>query len=70
VIPTKKTDDFTTVDDGQTQVDFPIFEGERSVANTNRLLGSFTLDNIPPAKAGIPNIVVTFDIDQNGTSLY
>jgi len=66
VIPTKKTDDFTTVEDNQAEVDFPIYEGERSVARANHLLGSFTLERIPPQKAGMPHIDVAFDIDQNG----
>merc|ERR1711959_228041 len=55
VIPTKKT-----------QVNFQIYEGERSVAKNNHLLGSFTLENIPPQKKGAPKINVSFDIDQNG----
>jgi len=66
VIPTKKTDDFTTVDDNQASVDFPIYEGERAVAKANHQLGSFILENIPPQKAGTPHIDVSFDIDQNG----
>merc|ERR1712072_1514551 len=65
-IPVKKSDDFSTVEDNQREVDFPIYEGERSVARANHLLGSFTLQNIPPQKAGIPHIKVDFDIDQNG----
>jgi|ERR1712086_674890 len=66
VIPTKKTQEYTTVQDNQAQVNFQIYEGERSVAKNNHLLGSFTLENIPPAKKNIPKIDVSFDIDQNG----
>merc|ERR1712054_77613 len=66
VIPTKKTSEYTTVADNQQQVNFQIFEGERSVAKNNHLLGSFTLENIPAAKKGTPKIDVSFDIDQNG----
>merc|ERR1711988_1698540 len=66
VIPTKKTQEYTTVQDNQAQVNFQIYEGERSVAKNNHLLGSFTLENIPAAKKGTPKIDVSFDIDQNG----
>jgi len=66
VIPTKKTQEYTTVQDNQAQVNFQIYEGERSVAKNNHLLGSFTLENIPNAKKGTPKIDVSFDIDQNG----
>merc|ERR1712178_390130 len=66
VIPTKKTQEYTTVQDNQNQVNFQIYEGERSVAKNNHLLGSFTLENIPNAKKGTPKIDVSFDIDQNG----
>jgi heat shock protein 5 len=66
VIPTKKTSEYTTVADNQQQVNFQIFEGERSVAKNNHLLGSFTLENIPAQKKGVPKIDVSFDIDQNG----
>merc|ERR1712178_418569 len=66
VIPTKKTQEYTTVQDNQAQVNFQIYEGERSVAKNNHLLGSFTLENIPAAKKGVPKIDVSFDIDQNG----
>merc|ERR1711998_303788 len=66
VIPTKKTEEYTTVQDNQAQVNFQIYEGERSVAKNNHLLGSFTLENIPAAKKGTPKIDVSFDIDQNG----
>merc|ERR1719440_2416725 len=66
VIPTKKTQENTTVQDNQAQVNFQIYEGERSMAKNNHLLGSFTLENIPGAKKGVPKIDVSFDIDQNG----
>jgi len=66
VIPTKKTQEYTTVQDNQQQVNFQVYEGERSVAKNNHLLGSFTLENIPAAKKGGPKIDVSFDIDQNG----
>merc|ERR1711924_337660 len=66
VIPTKKTQEYTTVQDNQAQVNFQIYEGERSMAKNNHLLGSFTLENIPAAKKGVPKIDVSFDIDQNG----
>jgi heat shock protein 5 len=66
VIPTKKTQEYTTVQDNQAQVNFQIYEGERSMAKNNHLLGSFTLENIPAAKKGAPKIDVSFDIDQNG----
>jgi heat shock protein 5 len=66
VIPTKKTQEYTTVQDNQQSVNFQVYEGERSVAKNNHLLGSFTLENIPAAKKGVPKIDVSFDIDQNG----
>jgi len=66
VIPTKKTQEYTTVVDNQAQVNFQIYEGERSIAKNNHLLGSFTLENIPAAKKSVPKIDVSFDIDQNG----
>merc|ERR1712205_252388 len=66
VIPTKKPQEYTTVTDNQQQVHFQVYEGERSVAKNNHLLGSFTLENIPAAKKGTPKIDVSFDIDQNG----
>merc|ERR1711907_737216 len=65
---TKKTEEYTTVQDNQAQVNFQIYEGERSVAKNNHLLGSFTLENIPAAKKGVPKIDVSFDIDQNRLS--
>jgi heat shock protein 5 len=66
VIPTKKTQEYTTVTDNQQQVHFQVYEGERSIAKNNHLLGSFTLEHIPAAKKGTPKIDVSFDIDQNG----
>merc|ERR1719253_1459264 len=66
VIPTKKTQEYTTVQDNQQSVNFQVYEGERSVAKNNHLLGSFTLENIPAAKKNVPKIDVSFDIDQNG----
>lgn len=66
VIPTKKTQEYTTVQDNQQSVNFQVYEGERSVAKNNHLLGSFTLENIPAVKKGVPKIDVSFDIDQNG----
>merc|ERR1740130_640429 len=66
VIPTKKTQEYTTVQDNQASVNFQVYEGERSVAKNNHLLGSFTLNDIPPQKKGTPKMDVTFDIDQNG----
>ena len=54
------------MEDEQTEIMFPIYEGERTIANANHLLGEFTLTKIPRAKAGVPNVVVSFKIDQNG----
>jgi molecular chaperone DnaK len=65
-IPAKKTEVFSTADDNQTAVDIKILQGERPMANDNKLLGNFRLDGIPPAPRGIPQIEVTFDIDANG----
>jgi len=66
VIPAKKTDEFTTVTDQQTTVKFKVYEGERSVARHNHLLGEFDLVGITAAKKGVPKILLTYDIDQNG----
>merc|ERR1711934_432897 len=66
VIPTKKTQEYTTVQDNQQSVNFQVYEGECSIAKNNHLLGSFTLENIPAQKKGTPKIDVSFDIDQNG----
>lgn len=65
-IPTKKSQVFSTAADGQTQVEIKVHQGEREMANDNKLLGQFTLVGIPPAPRGIPQIEVTFDIDANG----
>jgi molecular chaperone DnaK len=65
-IPTSRKEVFSTADDNQTAVDIKVFQGEREMANDNRLLGNFRLDGIPPAPRGIPKVEVTFDIDANG----
>src|SRR5947209_7842684 len=65
-IPTRKSDTFSTAADSQTSVEIKVFQGERSMAKDNRLLGVFQLGNIPPAPRGVPQIEVTFDIDANG----
>ena len=65
-IPTKKSQVFTTAADGQTDVDIHVVQGEREMAADNTTLGRFQLTGIPPAKRGIPQIEVTFDIDANG----
>jgi len=65
-VPIKKTQIFTTAEDGQTAVDIRILQGERPLAKDNVLLGTFTLTGIPPAPRGVPQIEVTFDIDANG----
>jgi molecular chaperone DnaK len=65
-IPTRKTETFSTAEDGQTAVDIHVLQGERPMARDNRTLGKFILDGIPPAPRGMPQIEVTFDIDANG----
>lgn len=65
-IPTKKSQIFSTAQDGQTQVEIKVHQGEREMAMDNKLLGQFQLVGIPPAPRGIPQIEVTFDIDANG----
>lgn len=65
-IPTKKSQVFSTAADGQTQVEIKVFQGEREMANDNKLLGQFSLVGIPPLARGVPQIEVTFDIDANG----
>ncbi len=65
-IPTKKSQVFSTAADNQTAVDINVVQGERQFAKDNKTLGQFKLDGIPPAKRGIPQIEVTFDIDANG----
>ncbi|CAO2203654.1 unnamed protein product [Urochloa humidicola] len=66
VVPTKKTQVFTTYQDRQTTVGIRVFEGERSMTRDNRLLGKFDLAGIPPAPRGTPQIEVTFEVDANG----
>lgn len=65
-IPTKKSQVFSTAQDGQTQVEVHVLQGEREFAKDNKSLGHFILDGIAPAARGIPQIEVTFDIDANG----
>lgn len=65
-IPVRKSETFTTAEDGQTAVDIKVYQGERPMAPDNMLLGQFRLDGIPPAPRGIPQVEVTFDIDANG----
>jgi len=65
VIPTKTTKDYTTVQDNQRYIDITVYEGERSKASRNHLLGEFKLQLIP-AKRGVPHIKLTFEIDANG----
>ena len=64
--PTKKSQTFTTAADNQTAVDINVVQGERQFARDNKSLGQFRLDGIPPARRGVPQIEVTFDIDANG----
>jgi molecular chaperone DnaK len=65
-IPTKKSEIFSTAEDGQTSVEIHVLQGEREMAAYNKTLGKFQLTGIPPAPRGIPQIEVTFDIDANG----
>jgi molecular chaperone DnaK len=65
-IPTKKSQTFSTAEDGQTAVTIRVFQGEREMAADNKLLGQFDLVGIPPSPRGMPQIEVTFDIDANG----
>jgi molecular chaperone DnaK len=65
-IPTRKSEIFSTAADNQTSVEIKVYQGERAMAQDNRLLGVFQLGNIPPAPRGLPQIEVTFDIDANG----
>jgi molecular chaperone DnaK len=65
-IPTKKSQIFTTAEDGQTSVDIHVLQGERQMAADNKTLGRFRLEGIPPAPRGVPQIDVAFNIDANG----
>jgi len=65
-IPTRKSEVFSTASDNQPSVEINVLQGERQMANDNRMLGQFHLDGIPPAPRGMPQIEVTFDIDANG----
>jgi len=65
-IPTKKTQVYSTAEDNQQAVTIRVFQGEREMAQDNKLLGQFDLVGIPPARRGVPQIEVTFDIDANG----
>jgi len=65
-IPTKKSQVFSTADDNQNAVTIKVYQGEREMARDNKLLGQFDLTDIPPARRGVPQISVEFDIDSNG----
>jgi molecular chaperone DnaK len=65
-IPARKTQVFSTAENNQTAVDIRVFQGEREIAEHNRLIGNFRLDELPPAPRGVPQIEVAFDIDANG----
>ncbi|MFN2109028.1 MAG: molecular chaperone DnaK, partial [Anaerolineae bacterium] len=65
-VPVRKSEIYTTAEDGQTAVDIKVYQGERPMAGNNMLLGQFRLDGIPPAPRGVPQVEVTFDIDANG----
>merc|ERR1711862_356756 len=61
-----KTDSFTTTEDYQTSIDFTVYEGERAQAKKNHLLGRFVLSGLPPVRAGVPSVQLTYTIDVNG----
>jgi molecular chaperone DnaK len=65
-IPTKKSQVFSTAEDSQSAVTIRVFQGEREMAQDNKILGQFDLVGIPPAPRGVPQVEVTFDIDANG----
>jgi len=65
-IPIKKSKVFSTAADGQTEVDVKVLQGERPIADQNKLLGNFILDGLPPVPKGVPQIEVTFDVDASG----
>lgn len=65
-IPTEKKESFTTAEDNQTAVTIKVYQGERPMAGDNRLLGEFNLEGIPPARMGVPQIEVAFNLDANG----
>jgi len=65
-VPTSKTETFSTASDNQTQVQIVVTQGERPMSTDNKTLGTFTLDGIPPAPRGVPQVEVTFDMDASG----
>ena len=65
-VPSSKSETFSTAQDNQTQVQIHVLQGERPMAKDNKSLGTFTLDGIPPAPRGVPQVEVTFDLDANG----
>ncbi|MDG3003567.1 molecular chaperone DnaK [Paludisphaera mucosa] len=65
-IPTEKKETFTTAEDNQSAVTIKVYQGERPMAQDNRALGEFNLEGIPPARMGVPQVEVTFNIDANG----
>ena len=65
-IPTNRSLIFSTVEDEQTEVEINVYQGERDIAEENKLLGKFTLTGLPPSPRGVPQVEVTFDIDANG----